>query len=579
MRRFITLLLTGMLALGQAAWADIQVNIEGVDDELRENVLAMLSIHEYRNKEDLTEPMVRRLHARAEREIRRALMPYGYYRVHIDASISRADEESWVAGYAIDPGPVVRIDEVEVEIKGDEKARRNFADIAASPPLKPGDRLLHPEYEAFKRQFLDRANSTGYLDAHFPTHRLEVNTETLSARIELVLEPGEQYYFGEIDIQQDILNDEFVRRFVKFEPGEPLDYDKLLDLQYALTDSEYFATVNINTLRGEAEDQHVPIEVIANENKRSRYTAGLGYGTDTGPRLTLGFQRRYVNRRGHRLSMETQFSEVEDSFSTRYIIPLADPTQETLQLFGGTLRQDRGDAESRRLVIGASRVRMLGDWEQTYYLRAEDENNILPDREFDTRILLPGGSWMKTRADDYFYTRKGYKLFGDIRGSHPSLGSNTEFLRLRILGKRIFPLGPRMRVLLRAEAGASLLAESDELPISQRFFAGGDQSVRGFDYNMLATRDADGNVVGGTYLATGSAEIEYRFAESWGVAVFSDTGNAMDNLDTSLETSYGIGLRWLSPVGVLRVDLASPVNSDLESAGSVRLHISIGPDL
>lgn len=579
MRRLTLFLLTAAVALGPAAWADIQVNIEGVDDELRENVRALLSIHEYRQKEDLTDPMVRRLHARAERDIRRALMPYGYYRVHIDSSISHTSEDGWIARYRIEPGPLVRIDEVDVDINGDEKARHNFADIAASPPLKRGDRLLHQQYEAFKRRFLDRANSTGYLDAHFSTQRLEVNTETLSARIELVLEPGEQYYFGEIDIQQDILNDEFVRRFIKFEVGEPLDYDKLLDLQYALTDSEYFATVNINTLRGQAEGHHIPVEMIANENKRSRYTVGLGYGTDTGPRLTLGFQRRYVNRRGHRLSVETQFSEVEDSFSTRYIIPLADPTQETLQLFGGTLRQDWGDAESRRLVLGASRVRKLGDWEQTLYLRAEDENSILPNREFDTQILLPGGSWMKTRADDYFYTRSGYKLFGDIRGSHPSLGSNTEFLRLRVLGKRIFPLGPRIRVLLRAEAGASLLAESAELPVSQRFFAGGDQSVRGYDYNMLATRDADGNVVGGAYLATGSAEIEYRFAESWGFALFSDAGNAMDDLDTSPETSYGLGLRWLSPVGVLRMDIASPVSSDLQSAGSVRLHISIGPDL
>src|SRR5690606_1926361 len=98
-------------------------------------------------------------------------------------------------------------------------------------------------------------------------------------------------------------------------------------------------------------------------------------------------------------------------------------------------------------------------------------------------------------------------------------------------------------------------------------------------YNSLAPADADGNIVGGQYLATGSAEIEYRFAESWAVAAFVDTGNAMDDLDEKLERAYGVGLRWLSPVGVVRLDLARPVTTDTLPANDIEIHISVGPDL
>ncbi len=570
MKRLLPLVL---LVMATAAQADIRVAVSGVDEALRENVLAMLSVQEYRARKDLTEAMVQRLHARAPEEIRRALMPFGYYDVEIESSLLR-EGNHWRASYRIRPGRPVQIDNVNVVIDGDEQARAAFADI--TPPFRRGDRLLHSQYESLKSRLLARANATGYLDAHFTTQRLAVNPATRTADIELVLATGEQYFFGDIDITQQILDDDFVRRFLPFEAGDPFDFDKLLDFQYALTDSDYFATVNVEPLRAQAEDQHVPVAITAREKKRSRYTAGLGYGTDTGPRITIGFQRRYVNRRGHRLGMETMISDVESSFATRYIIPLKDPVRENFQLFFGTVRQDLGDAESRRLVLAPSRVRILGDWEQTFYLRLEDETSILPGREFETLMLVPGGTWSKTRADDLFYTRSGYRLFGDLRFSHDALGAESEFVRLHIIGKRIFPLGERLRLLLRAEAGAILLADETEMPVSQRFFAGGDQSVRGFDYNRLATRDADGNVVGGRYLATGSAEIEYRFAESWAMAAFSDTGNAMDDPDDKLETSYGLGLRWLSPVGVLRFDVAAPITG---GGDSFRLHISIGPDL
>ncbi|HEX6930013.1 MAG TPA: POTRA domain-containing protein, partial [Gammaproteobacteria bacterium] len=368
-----------LLLFMNAAWpAEIQVEVSGVDNAQRDNVLALLDIYQYRGKEDLTEAMIRRMHANAPEQIRRALMPFGFYRVEVDAGLRHAGE-AWQASYAIHPGPPVRVRSIDARIDADAATQALFADIIAKPPVRKDAILHHAAYEAFKGALLNRATQNGYLDARFSSSRLEINTDTLSAEVELVLEPGPRFYFGEVRIEQDILDDDFLRRYLEFQPGDPLDFDKLLDLQYRLTDSEYFSVVQVEALRDQAgPDRRVPVRVLAEANERTRYTAGVGYGTDTGPRISLGMQRRYVNGRGHRFGVQTQFSEIESRFSVRYAIPLENPADEVFQLFTGTIREDRADTISDRIVFGASRVRTLGDWEQTIYLRAEREDSILP---------------------------------------------------------------------------------------------------------------------------------------------------------------------------------------------------------
>ncbi|HEX7030742.1 MAG TPA: autotransporter assembly complex family protein [Gammaproteobacteria bacterium] len=581
MRGALTILLLSLCGLVHAAGQAVEISVEvsGVEDAQRENVLAFLDIYQYRDKEVLTEAMIRRMHANAPEQIRRALMPFGFYRAEVEAGLRRAGD-TWQASYVIRPGPPVRVQSVDVRVHADAATRELFADLIAEPPVSPGEVLRHEEYEGFKNALMNRATQHGYLDAQFSVSRLEVNTDTLNANIELVLQPGPRFYFGEVVIEQDILDDDFLRRYLEFRPGDPLDFDKLLDLQYALADSEYFSVVQVEALREQAdEDRRVPIRVHAEPNERTRYTAGIGYGTDTGPRISLGMQRRYVNRRGHRLGVQTQFSEIETAFSIRYAIPLEDPADEYFQLFAGTIREELADTESNRTVLGASRVRTLGDWEQTLYLRAEREDSVLPEETFRTESLIPGASWLKTEADSLFYTRDGYKLYFDLHGSGKALGSRTEYLQLHVQAKRILPLGERWRLLLRAEAATTLLGDTSRLPVSQRFFAGGDYSVRGYDYNSLAPRDEEGRVIGGQYFATGSAEIEYRFANNWAVAGFVDAGNAMNDLDAELRRAYGVGVRWLSPVGVVRFDVAKPVNPIVEPAIGVEIHISVGPDL
>jgi translocation and assembly module TamA len=166
----------------------------------------------------------------------------------------------------------------------------------------------------------------------------------------------------------------------------------------------------------------------------------------------------------------------------------------------------------------------------------------------------------------------GWSLFVDVHGAHEAYVSDVSFLQGRTLLRGALPLGQRARLLLRAEFGASLVAEFDELPASQRFFAGGDQSVRGYSYQSLGPTDAEGKVIGGKFLTTYSVEAEYRIAGNWGAAVFADAGGADDDPAPALSRGVGAGLRYRAPIGTVQLDLAHPLDGDEHG---VRPHIGI----
>ena len=135
----------------------------------------------------------------------------------------------------------------------------------------------------------------------------------------------------------------------------------------------------------------------------------------------------------------------------------------------------------------------------------------------------------------------------------------------------------RQRLILRTSLGSMAVKDFNQLPPELRFFAGGDRSIRGFDYQQLGTTNDQGKVIGGTHLAVGSAEVERYFLQKWGGALWVDGGDAFRTGEFDLNIGAGVGVRWRSPVGVVRVDVGKPIKSDL--AHSIHFNISIGPDL
>ncbi|MFK8013583.1 MAG: autotransporter assembly complex family protein, partial [Marinicellaceae bacterium] len=150
----------------------------------------------------------------------------------------------------------------------------------------------------------------------------------------------------------------------------------------------------------------------------------------------------------------------------------------------------------------------------------------------------------------------------------------VSFVQLNLNYKSIFPVLDRNRIIYRGQIGTTLIDDLSLLPSSYRFYTGGDNSIRGFNYNTISPLNNDGDAIGAKHLFTSSIEYEHRIASQWALAVFTDFGSAFrDNFQ--LKKSVGAGARWFSPIGPGRFDVGVPIN---DTDNDFQIHITVGPD-
>jgi translocation and assembly module TamA len=562
-----------LLVLPLAARADVEVLLRGVDGPERANVEARLSILAYANEDGDDEAEVRRLHRRAEGDIRMALEAFGYYGPEVRGRLSGAGKK-WKAVYDVDPGEPTLLGTVRVEVVGEGAEFPPLVEARDGSGLRSGVKLHHLVYEATKAALARAAYDNGFLDARFTAHALRIDAEQRRADVELVLDTGPRYYFGEVTVEQEGLEPAFVRRYVPIRAGEVFEPAKLLQSQFALSDLGYFGTVEVQPHRELAVDQRVPVTITTTPRPPRRYDASVGYGTDTGARFGLGAEFRRLNDKGHRLRTDLRVSEIKNTIGADYRIPLGTHAAENLG-FGATYSDEKiNDGFSRRYDLATTLSRAPGDWQRQLYLKYRFEQSLTPDTGLaTTKLLLPGMTLTRGELDDAIHARRGWALYFDVHGGNQYVLSDVSFVQGRAQLRGVLPVGERARFLMRAELGASILGEDfSELPPSERFYAGGDQSVRGYAYQSLGPTDVDGNVLGGRYLSTYSAELEYRIRGNWGAAVFADAGGVDDDPSPALAVGVGAGVRYRAPVGTVQLDLAHPLDGDERG---IRPHIGI----
>jgi translocation and assembly module TamA len=562
-----------LLAAAPLARADLEVRLSGVDGEERANVEARLTILNYANEDGDDEAEIRRLHRRAETDIRSALEAYGYYEPKLRARLTGKGRD-WVAAYHVEPGEPTLLGTVTLEVAGDGREFPALTQVVRDTGLRSGRRLLHAAYEGTKGALARAAFDNGFLDARFTAHTLRVDVEARRADVELRLDTGPRYYFGELELQQEGLDPEFVRRYVPIKPGEPFEPDQLVQAQFALTDLGYFGSVEVQPHRERAVGRRVPITITTTPRAPRRYDVSAGYGTDTGARLGLGAEFRRLTQKGHRLRTDLRVSEIKNSIGADYRIPLGTQAGENLGFATAYTDAKLPDGGfSRTYDLATTLSRTPGEWQRQLYLKHRYEQSLTPDVGLDsTKLLLPGMTLIRGELDDAIHARLGWSLFTDVHGGLEGALSDVTFAQGRALLRGVLPLGPRGRLLMRVEFGATQVDDLSLLPPSQRFYAGGDQSVRGYSYQSLGPVDADGKVLGGRYLNTASVEAEFRIWGNWGAAVFADAGGVGDDPRPELARGVGAGVRYRAPVGTVQVDLAHPLDGDERG---VRPHIGI----
>jgi translocation and assembly module TamA len=564
------------LALACGAPAVIaETVVTGIEGSLHSNVLVYLEIDDLDC--DTDDFLVERALADAVGQAAEALNAYGYYAPSITTSLGEI-EDCWLAEVAIVPGEPVRLREVDIRIEEPADNPQLFQPVVSGHSLVEGAPLSYAEYDGVKRQLLDIASSRGYAEAVFTESRIDVYPEERVADLRLHFEPGPRYALGEVTVvNQSGLTPDFVDSFHELESGVPFDNRLLTATFVDLNNSGYFSSVDVRALEADPVTRTIPVRIDLTPSPRRVVSYGFGYSTDTGPRVRFARTIRRFNENGHQLMIDAMLSPVVSEFTSIYRMPVGDPRFDWLNFNLGAKREDTDTSQARSIEAGVRRVvARPNDWARTHYLSYIVEDFEVASQTGRPHLLIPGVSWTRIRGDDAIRPGRGSRLSFELRAADEELLSDTSFLQATAGIKWVRTVTRRGRVLLRGSAGYTVDDVFEDLPPSIRFFAGGDNSVRGFDFESLGPVDANGEVVGGNRLIELSAEYEHDIRPKWSLAVFADGGNAFDESGLDMRTGAGIGARWRSPVGPVRIDVAWPVN---DPGHGPRLHISLGPDL
>ncbi|WDH45362.1 autotransporter assembly complex protein TamA [Pseudomonas chlororaphis] len=565
----LLLLFTSCAALAQS---ELDVRVKPSNDELKANVEGYIGGVGDRDEEALL-----RFSRGAEEQARKAAQALGYYQPQISSEVKGGEKPRLVLN--IDPGEPVHLRNVTIRVDGPAASLKGFR-VPRSDQLKSGAVLNHGHYEDAKRLIQNQASRYGFFSGRFTRQKLAVDPQAGVADIELVYESGPRYALGKVSFAGDTPFDEdLLQRMVPFKAGTPYDSELIAELNQALQSSGYFEGVRVDAAPTAAAAEVIPVAVQLETRKPRTMGLGLGFSTDVGPRAKANWTRHWVNAQGHSYGWEAEVSAPRQNIGLFYDIPLDPPLTDKLRFAGGYQNEEisNTDTLSKLLTLGPEwHSKLPSGWQRVISLKWQREEYRLGDDSGLSTLLMPGISYSYLRSDNRIDPHNGYRLQFDSKVAKEGLGSDTNLLYGTVLLKGLTTVWDNHRFLGRVQFGGSATNGYKKVPPSLRFFAGGDQSVRGYDYQSLSPENSDGDRIGGRYMVAGSLEYQYSIAEKWRLATFVDQGNSFDKLELpNLKTGVGVGVRWVSPVGPIRLDLAHALDDD----GGIRLHFSMGPEL
>ena len=622
-----------VLAAASAVGDELRYAVAGVGDPLRANVLAHVETFKFGREARLAESDFPKIIADAERRAREGLRPFGYYAPEVTGRIERVDSETLLMTLQIEAGSPIRVADVRLNIVG---AGRDIADLSewrSKWPLRIGAVLDQAKWEQEKSRALDLAHANGFLAAEIREHALEVDLVSNEARIVLVLDTGAQYVFGDIDFGEHVLKSGVLESIPRFTSGDRYSRRMLDRFRIDLWQTGYFTNVEIReNKRADTEPPQVDLSLTLLTDRKNVYQGSIGVGSDTGLRLQAQWSRHPMSRNGDRLDVGIGWQSQDDEITARanYRLPRhtrnrefwianAELRNENLDLEIKSSPEDEnflkiadGNIADYHLRLGNLRVRNFKQGERQWFGTAFVQylNSI---QSFEPRVdipeLQPPSPDLLKFNDDVIsigYEADLVDVWGkgfDVGGSRDRMyffvsdkafGSDSNFKQAYIGTRRVYRRGDRWKLLVRGEVGyTDALVDNltitvpptpddpdgirvdlsvTQLPNFYRFKAGGSQSVRGYAFESLSNND-----IGSNHIITASVEAEFRFLDNWSAAAFFDIGNAFNDFsDPDLHKGVGVGIRWYSIAGPIRVDVAQALDFD---GRPWRIHFTIGTPL
>jgi translocation and assembly module TamA len=568
LRPFFVILLLCYSAMSLAA---NRIELTGVTLERKDNVeLYLSSIDPSQINKSA------RFKSRVNRDIKQALRGLGYYQVIVNFE-DQQEGDDYVLLAKITANKYVFIQVNDLAMYGDAVRDAEFRALQKKMAPRKGERMHHGKYEAYKKALLSLAHRKGYFDAKFTKTELIVTPGKRQGIMRLHFDSGVRYKIGEISFQGSQIREARLRTLMPFKSGDYYSAESLGKLNQALATTLWFSSINLDADPDRRKDGLLPLRVELEPAMKNIVETGIGYSTDVEGRFKTKWERPWVNDRGHSMSADLELSNPEQLFEGRYKLPQRNVSHDYYQILLGYKHRDVNDIDSRLLNLGVERQWLLDNgWYRNVSMRWLYQNYLQAGKNDKSNLLLPGisfykntdgGSSMPMQADNY--------LIG-VEVANQAWAADTDFIRLRGRAGWIGSWNEDQRWLVRMDAGLILQEEVSNIPPSLRFFAGGDNSLRGYKFESIAPVDAENVLIGGTKMATANMEYQHRVHGDFWLAAFSDYGSAWND-QPDWKKSVGLGLRWASPVGPIRLDLAYAL--DHEPDGKFRFHFTLGPEL
>lgn len=549
--------------------------VTGVDGELADNILN--TIH---SKPDISRKRVFLFYREIREDTQRALHAYGYYQPRINIKLPPPDNMAdRTVHIEVDAGKPLFIRYCNVQILGEGLKYQVFHDLVKNSGLESYTPLNHGHYEELKNKLHDTALSLGFFDARLVSSRILVHQSQNMADVDLIFDTGRRYKFG------PIIADDTTRELLKPAHGlmivdEGREYSSEVLNRYvsSLNQTGFYSSVDVAPRIRDAKDYEVPLEINLERKSNNLMRLGAGYSTDEGPRALIEWDKPLLNESGHSLSAKADLSMIAQDAQIVYKIPRKDPNLDYYYINAAQTHTDFNDTLSDRSHLSFHYVaNRTGVWRRDYSLRAEYEDYTQGADKGFSYNLMPALMLSRRESSGGFDPKRGYSLNLELTGAS-DVFSDLSFVRMLGTFRGVISPTDNTRLVMRLQQGAITGPDANNVPPSMRFFAGGDQSIRGYGFMNESVMNS-GGLNGATYLTTGSLEFQFPMGiANSRLAVFMDGGMAVDNyrnFSEDLLLGPGLGYRFVSPYGTVRVDVGFGIDKD---PTSVRLHVAFGPE-
>lgn len=556
---------------GAVAWRielDAPVEVQSLLEE-------HLDLYRYRGRPGVDAAMLQRLIARSAADAKALLATAGYFSPQIEVTGTPADGMTTVLIRVI-TGSVARVATADISVTGAIADEPNDVERIARARqrwrLKVETPFRQSAWDDAKEALLREFQFDGYPAARITSSAAEVDPETARVTIRVAIDSGPLFRFGatQIDGLQRYPRS-IVENLQRFRSGERYSYEAVVRYQTELQASGFFRSASVAVDTDPAQAAAAPVRVRVVEHPQMKIDLGAGFSTDTKLRGEASFTHHNTLQPGWQSSTRLRLGSKEQGINAELALT-PEPGGWRNRLGVKAERSDIENLVSRTLGLTAQRAWRTPEEEHSWALKFQTEEQSLTDGPVDNlNTLSLNYAWTLRGVDDLLRPRRGHMLNLQLGGASAALLSTRSFMRGYGRGLYILPVGRADRVHLRGELGAVWASARDGIPSEFLFRAGGDQSVRGYDYESLGVREGSA-VVGGRFLGVATIEYQHDFTAQWGGAMFIDAGNAADSPSELRPVyGYGVGVRWITSAGTLNLDIAQP-----EDSGKVRLHFTLG---